>query len=83
MKLLLSLNVVGFGLVLFLTQFFATEASRGSIVGWICLVFSLCVFVAPLGVVVSTYLHVTHIYTITRKPPFLVHGFYGSLIRVL
>ncbi|KAG6421310.1 hypothetical protein SASPL_117861 [Salvia splendens] len=30
-KLLLSLNVVGFGLVLFLTQFFATEASRGSI----------------------------------------------------
>ncbi|KAG6424340.1 hypothetical protein SASPL_114757 [Salvia splendens] len=50
-KLLLSLNVVGFGLVLFLTQFFATEANRGSIVGWICLVFSLCVFVAPLGVV--------------------------------
>lgn len=54
-KLILSLNVVGFGLVLFLTQFFANESNRGSIVGWICLVFSLCVFVAPLGVVVSTY----------------------------
>ncbi|XP_047944732.1 bidirectional sugar transporter SWEET10-like [Salvia hispanica] len=50
-KLILSLNVVGFGLVLFLTQFFANESNRGSIVGWICLVFSLCVFVAPLGVV--------------------------------
>ncbi|KAH6794713.1 bidirectional sugar transporter SWEET12-like protein [Perilla frutescens var. hirtella] len=50
-KLLLLLNVVGFGLIMFVTQFFANDSNRANIVGWICLVFSLCVFVAPLCVV--------------------------------
>ncbi|KAI3785902.1 hypothetical protein L1987_45028 [Smallanthus sonchifolius] len=51
LKLIVLLIVVGFGLIVILTQFLASGASRGVIVGWICLVFSLCVFVAPLGVV--------------------------------
>ncbi|KAH6819471.1 bidirectional sugar transporter SWEET12-like protein [Perilla frutescens var. frutescens] len=51
MKLLLLLNVVGFGLIMFVTQFFVNDSNRANIVGWICLVFSLCVFVAPLCVV--------------------------------
>nr|XP_043614880.1 bidirectional sugar transporter NEC1-like [Erigeron canadensis] len=50
LKLIVLLIVVGFGLIVGLTQFFATGVTRGVIVGWICLVFSLCVFVAPLGV---------------------------------
>ncbi|KAI3759526.1 hypothetical protein L6452_07410 [Arctium lappa] len=51
LKLIVLLIVVGFGLIVVLTQFFAHGVNRGVIVGWICLVFSLCVFVAPLGVV--------------------------------
>ncbi|CAI9280605.1 unnamed protein product [Lactuca saligna] len=50
MKLIILLIVVGFGLIVVLTQFLAKGVTRGVIVGWICLVFSLCVFVAPLGV---------------------------------
>ncbi|KAL8113947.1 hypothetical protein AgCh_021012 [Apium graveolens] len=52
LKLLVSMNVIGFGLIVILTQFLTKGAlNRVVIVGWICLVFSLCVFVAPLGVV--------------------------------
>ncbi|KAK1433953.1 hypothetical protein QVD17_10871 [Tagetes erecta] len=50
LKLIVLLIVVGFGLIVVLTQLFARGVTRGVIVGWICLVFSLCVFVAPLGV---------------------------------
>lgn len=49
-KLIVLLVVVGFGLIVILTQFLASGVTRGVIVGWICLIFSLCVFVAPLGV---------------------------------
>nr|XP_017217479.1 PREDICTED: bidirectional sugar transporter SWEET14-like [Daucus carota subsp. sativus] len=49
LKLLVSINVVGFGLIVILTQFAAKGAAdRVAIVGWICLIFSVCVFVAPL-----------------------------------
>ncbi|KAL2234473.1 bidirectional sugar transporter SWEET14 [Sesamum indicum] len=50
-KLLLLLNTVGFGLIMVLTYFLAKGSNRANFVGWICLVFSLCVFVAPLCVV--------------------------------
>ncbi|XP_073295630.1 bidirectional sugar transporter SWEET14-like isoform X2 [Primulina huaijiensis] len=50
-KLLLLVNIVGFGLIVLLTWFLADESNRDNVVGWICLVFSLCVFVAPLCVV--------------------------------
>ncbi|KAI3768523.1 hypothetical protein L2E82_19271 [Cichorium intybus] len=53
LQLILFLVVVGFGLIVVLTQFLASGVSRGLIVGWICLVFSLCVFVAPLGVLIN------------------------------
>ncbi|KAI3455073.1 hypothetical protein Pfo_011736 [Paulownia fortunei] len=49
--LLLLLNVVGLGLIVVLTHFLAKGSTRANIVGWICLVFSLCVFAAPLCVV--------------------------------
>lgn len=50
LKLIVLMIVVGFGLIVVLTQFLANGANRVAIVGWICLVFALCVFVAPLGV---------------------------------
>ncbi|XP_071693506.1 bidirectional sugar transporter SWEET14-like [Rutidosis leptorrhynchoides] len=50
LKLIMCMIVVGFGLVVTLTQVLAKGANRVAIVGWICLVFALCVFVAPLGV---------------------------------
>ncbi|KAF5796623.1 putative SWEET sugar transporter [Helianthus annuus] len=51
LKLIGLMIVVGFGLIVGLTQFLASGANRVAIVGWICLVFALCVFVAPMGVV--------------------------------
>ncbi|KAJ9559544.1 hypothetical protein OSB04_004704 [Centaurea solstitialis] len=54
LKLIVAFIVVGFGLIVLLTQFLVKGAKQGVIVGWICLVFSLCVFVAPLGVLVTT-----------------------------
>ncbi|XP_006347346.1 bidirectional sugar transporter SWEET12-like [Solanum tuberosum] len=50
-KLLLLLVVGGFGAIVLVTQFLFKGAIRAQIVGWICLVFSLCVFVAPLCIV--------------------------------
>ncbi|KAL0415631.1 UNVERIFIED_CONTAM: Bidirectional sugar transporter SWEET14 [Sesamum latifolium] len=49
--LLLLLNVVGMGVIVVLTHFLAKDSTRAHIVGWICLVFSVSVFVAPLCVV--------------------------------
>ncbi|GAA0185810.1 hypothetical protein LIER_33098 [Lithospermum erythrorhizon] len=51
MKMLVLLVVAGFGLIVALTHFLVKKMTfRAQIVGWICLVFSLCVFVAPLGI---------------------------------
>ncbi|KAJ7957205.1 Bidirectional sugar transporter SWEET [Quillaja saponaria] len=47
-KLLLLLNVFGFGLMLVLTLFLAKGEKRLGILGWICLVFNTSVFAAPL-----------------------------------
>jgi len=51
LKLIVLMIVAGFGFIVGLTQLCAHGATRVMIVGWICLVFALCVFVAPLGVV--------------------------------
>ncbi|XP_004235339.1 bidirectional sugar transporter SWEET10 [Solanum lycopersicum] len=50
-KMLLLTVVGGFGAIILVTQFLFKGVVRGQIVGWICLIFSLCVFVAPLGIV--------------------------------
>ncbi|KAL2465498.1 Bidirectional sugar transporter SWEET10 [Abeliophyllum distichum] len=51
-RLLLLLNVIGFGLIILLTHFLVKKGSHQAIIiGWICLVFSLGVFVAPLFIV--------------------------------
>nr|XP_016469457.1 PREDICTED: bidirectional sugar transporter SWEET9-like [Nicotiana tabacum] len=47
-KMLLLLVVGGFGAMVLVIQFLFKGAVRGQIVGWICLVFSVCTFAAPL-----------------------------------
>ncbi|CAL1412244.1 unnamed protein product [Linum trigynum] len=51
MKLLSFFNVVGFGAICSFTLAFTHGVVRVQVLGWICMVFSLCVFVAPLGIV--------------------------------
>ncbi|CAA2969525.1 bidirectional sugar transporter N3-like [Olea europaea subsp. europaea] len=50
-KLIVLLILCGFGLIVFSNQLVVKASRRAHVVGWICLVFSLCVFVAPLGIV--------------------------------
>ncbi|KAI3455009.1 hypothetical protein Pfo_011672 [Paulownia fortunei] len=51
LKLLAFLIVCGFGFIILSTHFLVKASERANIVGWICLVFSLCVFIAPLCIV--------------------------------
>ncbi|PHT53518.1 Bidirectional sugar transporter SWEET11 [Capsicum baccatum] len=50
-KMLLLTVVGGFGAIVLVTQFLFKGVVRGQVVGWICLIFALSVFVAPLGIV--------------------------------
>ncbi|KAL1326630.1 hypothetical protein HN51_036753 [Arachis hypogaea] len=47
-KLLMLLNVFGFGAMLLATLYLSKGAKRLAIIGWICLVFNISVFAAPL-----------------------------------
>jgi len=51
-KLLLLLNVFGFGAMLLSTLYFTKGDKRLSVIGWICLVFNISVFAAPLCIMV-------------------------------
>ncbi|XP_016486199.1 bidirectional sugar transporter SWEET13-like [Nicotiana tabacum] len=50
LRLVLLLNFGGFGLILFLTQILCKGPKRAEVVGWICMAFSISVFVAPLSI---------------------------------
>ncbi|KAL8523524.1 hypothetical protein ACS0TY_013473 [Phlomoides rotata] len=76
--LIFGLNVVGLGLIVVLTQFLTKGTTRGEVVGWICLVFSLCGFVAPLGVVRQ----IIRTKSVEYMPPFL-HSFFLTLSAVM
>ncbi|KAK7353765.1 hypothetical protein VNO80_19217 [Phaseolus coccineus] len=49
-KIILLLNVFGFGAMLLLTLFLTKGSERISVIGWISLVFNISVFAAPLGI---------------------------------
>ncbi|KAL5795518.1 hypothetical protein ACOSQ2_000338 [Xanthoceras sorbifolium] len=49
-KLLILFNMGAFGLIVLFTYLFSTASKRLAIVGWICAVFSVSVFAAPLGI---------------------------------
>ncbi|GLU20776.1 hypothetical protein SLE2022_369580 [Rubroshorea leprosula] len=50
LTLLLLLNFMGFCSILLLTHFLTKASIRVDVLGWICMVFSLIVFVAPLSI---------------------------------
>ncbi|KAB2089485.1 hypothetical protein ES319_A03G065000v1 [Gossypium barbadense] len=50
LKLILLFNVFGFGVIFFSTFFLKNPLIRLQILGYICMGFALCVFVAPLGI---------------------------------
>ncbi|XP_059300114.1 bidirectional sugar transporter SWEET9-like [Lycium ferocissimum] len=50
-KVLLLLVVGGYGAILLVVQFLFKGVIRAQIVGWMCLVFSICTFAAPLCIV--------------------------------
>ncbi|KAK6924625.1 SWEET sugar transporter [Dillenia turbinata] len=50
-KLLLLFNVVGFGAILFVTLVLTKGSRRAVVLGWICVAFSISVFIAPLCIV--------------------------------
>ncbi|XP_012853196.1 PREDICTED: bidirectional sugar transporter SWEET14-like [Erythranthe guttata] len=54
-KLLALLMVCGTGLV-GVTQFVVKASERANVVGWFCLILSLCVFIAPLCIVIPNVL---------------------------
>ncbi|XP_077212189.1 bidirectional sugar transporter SWEET14-like [Tasmannia lanceolata] len=49
-KLLLGLNLGVFSLILLVTLLLAKGSNRVKILGWVCVTFSVCVFVAPLSI---------------------------------
>nr|QIE48605.1 sugar transporter SWEET10 [Jasminum sambac] len=51
LRLIVLLIICGFGLIVLSNQLAVKASQRVHVVGWICLVFSLCVFIAPLGIV--------------------------------
>ncbi|XP_074557470.1 bidirectional sugar transporter SWEET14-like [Curcuma longa] len=50
-KLVLSVNMGVFGLILVLTLFLTRGSQRVQVLGWICMCFSVSVFVAPLSII--------------------------------
>jgi solute carrier family 50 protein (sugar transporter) len=59
-KILLLLNVGVFGLILVLTLLLSEGEKRVVMLGWVCVGFSVSVFVAPLSVIVSYHSHSTN-----------------------
>jgi solute carrier family 50 (sugar transporter) len=53
-KTMLGLNVGVFGLIMLVTLLLFEGDNRVVVLGWICVGFSVSVFVAPLSIIVST-----------------------------
>ncbi|KAH1108482.1 hypothetical protein J1N35_012250, partial [Gossypium stocksii] len=50
-KLFICFNIVALGLIIMITFIFSKGSLRVFTVGWICAVFSLCVYAAPLSII--------------------------------
>ncbi|KAF7081280.1 hypothetical protein CFC21_085240 [Triticum aestivum] len=85
-KIVVLLNITGFGLIFLLTLFAFHGETRVVSLGWICVGFSVCVFVAPLSIigrVIKTksveYMPFTLSLTLTLSA--IVWFLYGLLIK--
>ncbi|CAI9108028.1 OLC1v1007537C1 [Oldenlandia corymbosa var. corymbosa] len=52
-KLLIGFNFIVYGVIVASTYAFSHGSNRVAVVGWICSVFSVCVFAAPLSIMVK------------------------------
>ncbi|CAH9080719.1 unnamed protein product [Cuscuta europaea] len=86
MKLLMLSVVGGFGAIVVVTQFAFKGAIRAQVVGWICLVFSLCVFVAPLCILrhvvrTKSVEHMPFLLSVFLTMSAVAWFFYGLLLK--
>ncbi|CAH9086043.1 unnamed protein product [Cuscuta epithymum] len=86
MKLLMLSVVGGFGAIVLVTQFAFKGAIRAQVVGWICLVFSLCVFVAPLCILThvvrtKSVEHMPFLLSVFLTMSAVAWFFYGLLLK--
>ncbi|XP_019175513.1 PREDICTED: bidirectional sugar transporter SWEET12-like [Ipomoea nil] len=86
-KMLVLLVIVGFGAVALVSQFlFKSAPVRAQVVGWVCLVFSLCVFVAPLCIVkqvirTKSVEHMPILLSVFLTVSAVMWFFYGLLLK--
>nr|GME00073.1 bidirectional sugar transporter SWEET12-like [Ipomoea batatas] len=86
LKLLLLMVVGGFGAIVLVTQFLFKGIIRAQVVGWICLVFSLCVFVAPLCILrqvirTKSVEHMPFLLSVFLTLSAVAWFFYGLLLK--
>ncbi|KAL0429634.1 UNVERIFIED_CONTAM: Bidirectional sugar transporter SWEET14 [Sesamum radiatum] len=85
MKLVVVLIVCGVGFAS-VTQFLVKASQRAKVVGWICLIFSLCVFVAPLCIVrqvirTKSVQHMPFLLSLFLTLSAVMWFFYGLLLK--
>lgn len=86
MKQLMLSVFGGFGAIVLVTQFLFKGVVRAQVVGWICLVFSLCVFVAPLCIVrqvirTKSVEHMPFLLSVFLTLSAVAWFFYGLLLK--
>ncbi|KAL7152770.1 hypothetical protein ABFS83_04G120600 [Erythranthe nasuta] len=84
-KLLVLLVVCGTGLV-GVTQFVVKASERANVVGWFCLILSLCVFIAPLCIVrqviqTKSVEHMPFLLSLFLTLSAVMWFFYGLLLK--
>ncbi|CAH9053088.1 unnamed protein product [Cuscuta europaea] len=85
-KMIVLMEFAGFGAVVLVSQFLFQGAVRAQVVGWVCLVFSLCVFVAPLCIVrqvikTKSVEHMPILLSVFLTFSSVVWFFYGLLLK--
>lgn len=66
-KLVLVFNIGALGIIMICTYLFSHGHKRVEIVGWICAIFSLSVFAAPLTIMVRIMLNIYLYFYLTMK----------------
>ena len=65
-KLLPFFNLGLFGMIVLCTSLVIKQSLRLTVVGWMCAIFSVCVFAAPLSIMVN-FLHKNKLYLFCFK----------------
>lgn len=74
LKMLVLFNMASFGLIIAITSFALEGEVRVKAVGWICAVFSLSVFAAPLSIVVCLLFFLLVLLKLRAEPGGGIYG---------